>query len=143
MTDEDHLADLLLRWDELREQGQDVSAEELCRDWPHLAPALARRIHALKATSWLAKTDEDGGQGPPPECTGPDDSPGRVLVGRYRLDGKIAAGGFAEVWRGYDQELRRVIAVKMPKAAASRSESATTARFRLKPSGWSSKSPRR
>jgi tetratricopeptide (TPR) repeat protein/tRNA A-37 threonylcarbamoyl transferase component Bud32 len=116
MTDEDRLADLLLHWDELREQGQDVSAEELCRDWPHLVPALARRIHALKATSWLANTEEDDGQGPSPEGTGPDDPPRRTLAGRYRLDGRIAEGGFAEVWRGYDQELRRAVAVKMPKA---------------------------
>ena len=116
MTDEDRLADLLLRWDELREQGQDASAQELCRDWPHLAAALARRIHALQVTSWLAKR-EDEGQGPVPESPDPDDTPGRTLAGRYRLDGKIAEGGFAEVWRGYDQELQRVIAVKMPKAS--------------------------
>ncbi len=40
----------------------------------------------------------------------------RTLAGRYRLDEKIAEGGFAEVWKGYDLELRRAVAVKVPKA---------------------------
>ena len=53
--DDDLLADLLLRWEELREQGQDVSALELCQGCPHLADELARRINALKVTSWLDK----------------------------------------------------------------------------------------
>ena len=35
--------------------------------------------------------------------------------GRYRLDDLIAEGGFAQVWKGYDQELQRVVAVKVPK----------------------------
>ena len=43
MTDEDEdlLADLLVRWEELREQGHDVSALELCQGCPHLAEELA------------------------------------------------------------------------------------------------------
>lgn len=113
MTDEDRLADLLLRWEELHEQGRDVSAEELCRDCPHLAPDLARRINALKVTSWLSKPDE-GGE-PPHEPPGTDGSPPRTLAGRYRLDRRIAEGGFAEVWRAFDGELQRAVAVKLPK----------------------------
>ena len=55
MTNEDgeQLADLLLRWEELRELGQDTSAADLCPNQPHLVEELARRINALKATSWL------------------------------------------------------------------------------------------
>ncbi len=111
MSDEDLLADLLLRWEELHEKGQEPAAEELCRECPHLAPLLAERIHALKVTAWMEKSDDDGGfQATPPAPDAP-----RTLAGRYRLDEKIAEGGFAQVWKGFDLELRRAVAVKVPK----------------------------
>ncbi len=112
MTDEDLMAELLLRWEELHEKGQEPDAEELCRDCPHLAPLLAERIHALKVTAWMERPDDDGRTQPDPAT--PSDP--RTLAGRYRLDEKIAEGGFAEVWKGFDLELRRAVAVKMPKA---------------------------
>jgi serine/threonine protein kinase len=37
----------------------------------------------------------------------------RVLAGRYRLDGKLGAGGTSEVHRGWDVLLRRFVAVKL------------------------------
>lgn len=49
------MADLLLRWEELFELGQDTSASELAHGHPYLVDELARRIHALKATSWLGE----------------------------------------------------------------------------------------
>jgi tRNA A-37 threonylcarbamoyl transferase component Bud32 len=110
-TNADRLADLLLRWEKLHEQGQETSAEELCRDCPHLAPRLAERIHALKVTAWMETPDEGGGTRPEPP--GPGTPP--VLAGRYRLDQKIAEGGFAQVWKGFDLELRRAVAVKVPR----------------------------
>jgi len=113
MNDEDRIAELLLRWEELREQGQDVSAADLCRDCPQLAAALARRIAALKATAWM-EGDEGGGDDgirlEPPAPQAP-----RTLAGRYRLDEKVAEGGFAEVWKGHDLELGRAVAVKVPR----------------------------
>lgn len=110
-TDDDLLADLLLRWEELHEEGQEASAEELCRDCPHLAPTLAERIHALKVTAWMEAQDDDDSTQPDPP--GPD-AP-RTLARRYRLDEKIAEGGFAHVWKGFDLELRRAVAVKVPR----------------------------
>ena len=44
---DDRMSDLLARWEELREQGQTVSAESLCADCPELAPELTRQIQAL------------------------------------------------------------------------------------------------
>jgi hypothetical protein len=111
MTDDELLADLLLGWEELHEKGQETSAEELCRDCPHLAPLLAERIHALKVTAWMDRHDDDGETTPDP----PGPATPRTLAGRYRLDEKIAEGGFAQVWKGHDLELRRAVAVKLPK----------------------------
>jgi serine/threonine-protein kinase len=112
MTDDDRIAELLIEWEEDHERGTDRPAEELCRDCPHLAPELVRRIHALKVTSWLAKADNNEPPSRPDDTPGPPDTP---LAGRYQLDNKIAEGGFAEVWKGFDLKLRRAVAVKRPK----------------------------
>jgi tetratricopeptide (TPR) repeat protein len=111
MTEEDRLAELLLFWEERHEQGEDPSAEDLCRDCPHLAPLLAQRIHALKVTSWLTK--DEAIQEMPKSASSVEP---RTLAGRYRLDSLIAEGGFAQVWKAYDLELHRAVAVKVPKA---------------------------
>ncbi|KFI38591.1 kinase domain protein [Bifidobacterium actinocoloniiforme DSM 22766] len=37
---------------------------------------------------------------------------GQLIHGRYRLDARLAQGGMGEVWRGYDIELKRVVAIK-------------------------------
>ena len=36
-----------------------------------------------------------------------------MKLGRYRLDSKIAEGGMASVWRGFDEDLHRAVAVKV------------------------------
>jgi eukaryotic-like serine/threonine-protein kinase len=37
---------------------------------------------------------------------------GRLLSGRYQIDGPLGAGGMARVWRGQDLRLRRPVAIK-------------------------------
>ncbi|MFJ9448249.1 WD40 repeat domain-containing serine/threonine protein kinase [Kitasatospora sp. NPDC101235] len=38
---------------------------------------------------------------------------GDYLSGRYRLDSRLGHGGMGEVWKGYDVELRRAVALKV------------------------------
>ncbi len=63
----------------------------------------------------------------------PDGSPplpnGHVLNRRYRLTGRIAAGGMGEVWRGTDELLGRAVAVKLLRDAHAADEQ-FRARFR-------------
>ncbi len=129
MTDSDGeiLADLLLRWEELRERGQDTPAEQICQDHPHLLEEFSRRTKILAVTSWLdhPQTNADSQQDAPDVPTEP-----RTLVNRYRLDSLIAEGGFAQVWRGYDLELQRVVAVKVPKPNRLQSSDAFMAEAR-------------
>jgi formylglycine-generating enzyme required for sulfatase activity/tRNA A-37 threonylcarbamoyl transferase component Bud32 len=113
--DEEMLAELLIQWEELYELGQDASAQELCKEHPHLAEELTRRIAAMKATDWLNDPDPPADD-PPASAVQP--LQGRVLAGRYRLDSLVAEGGFAQVWRAYDTDLERIIAVKIPKRTA-------------------------
>lgn len=126
--DDDLLAELLLRWEELREQGRDPTAAELAAGRPELVDELARRIRVLETIAWL---DEPLGEPPSPDEP-PDGGPPapRTLAGRYRLDALIAEGGFARVFRGYDTHLQRTVAVKVPKARRLESREAFEAEAR-------------
>ncbi len=126
-TDEEILADLLMRWEELRESGQETPAHELCRECPQLEDELARRIQALKATSWM---DQPIGMGEEVSNQSSPIAEPRTLAGRYRLDVLIAEGGFAQVWRGFDLELQRAVAVKLPKPSRLQSADAFMAEAR-------------
>lgn len=113
MTDEERLADLLLAWEESFEQGQVLPAEQLCRNCPELTAALAARISVLRTVSWVKQFPGSRDAERHPASTSP---PGpRTLAGRYRLDELIAEGGYGKVWRGFDLELQRPVAVKLPR----------------------------
>jgi hypothetical protein len=49
-----------------------------------------------------------------PDGEGPADFPLPARAGRYRILAKLGAGGFGVVCKGFDEELRREVAVKFP-----------------------------
>ena len=128
--DDETLAELLVRWEELREQGRDASAVELCQDCPHLIDELQRRIDALLATAWLNEPLVAPEPVETPRFQASTSGEAPVLAGRYRLDVLIAEGGFAQVWRGFDLELHRAVAVKLPKPSRLNSTDAFIAEAR-------------
>src|SRR5947208_802105 len=50
--------------------------------------------------------------GPPPSAPAGAAPPERL--GRYRVTAQLGAGGFGVVYQGYDDELRRDVAIKVP-----------------------------
>ena len=114
-NDEELLCDLLLQWEELYERGQDTPADQLCGSNANLVDELSQRIAALKATHWLNDPNPRPVEDPPTDTQAEGSRPAQVLMNRYRLDHLIAEGGFAQVWRAYDTELQRIVAVKIPK----------------------------
>ena len=48
MSIEERLAERLVRWDQLREQGENISVEALCADCPELAEELRQRIQVIR-----------------------------------------------------------------------------------------------
>ena len=48
MPPAERISELLLQWDELREQGRHVSVDELCRDCPELLPEAEPAIAVLR-----------------------------------------------------------------------------------------------
>src|SRR3972149_6769482 len=53
MANETQVKDLLVLWEERREQGRSVTPEELCSDCPDLLDELKRRIRALESVAAL------------------------------------------------------------------------------------------
>ena len=58
-ANDDQFRDLLDRWEDLREQGQEPSVEELCRDAPHLAERLREWTRVLKTSDWMSRRADE------------------------------------------------------------------------------------
>jgi serine/threonine protein kinase len=115
MSEQVTVEQLLSRWDELREQGQEVAPEKLCADYPELLGQLKAQIRRLRAMDWL-DTPADGPTTPPAgwdENLRPGPTVPATIGSRYRLEGLIAEGGFGRVFRATDTALQRPVAVKV------------------------------
>ena len=109
-TDET-LTALLLQWEESWDQGQDIPAETLCAECPELVERVRDRVAALKQMAWMT----NAGIEPEHSVDEPDRLLGRTLADRYRIETLIAEGGFGRVYRAFDPELQRHVALKVPK----------------------------
>jgi len=80
MLDDEKLVELLVKRDDLLEQGKDSSPEEVCEDCPELADEFRDRLANLKASDWMFQSD-DGQEGdgtwelPVPAALPPPDPP--------------------------------------------------------------------
>jgi serine/threonine-protein kinase len=112
MSREEKVGELLARWDEFREQGQEVSPEQLASESPELLDELKAQVQRLKAMDWLDRQVNEA-PGSSNGQAGPGMPIPTTIGGRYRLERLIAEGGFGQVWRATDTALRRPVAVKV------------------------------
>ena len=113
--DANQLSDLLLAWEEAWEQGTDLAAAELCKGAPELIPQLEQQIARLKKMAWMSKTADTV------DLIEPDLLIGQILADRYRIESFVASGGFGRVYRAFDNELQRHVALKLARMDRSRS----------------------
>ena len=104
--DTDQFRDLLDRWEELREQGQDPSVEELCRDAPHLVDRLREWTRVLTSGDWLnRRADEvaDETIGETGTLTAEEKERHKTL-GEYMLLEELGGGGMGRVFKAKPPE---------------------------------------
>lgn len=105
--------DLLLdAWEEMVEQGERPAPEIICRDYPHLlaefvskTEKLAHVANQLKPNEMTQLSDPDGA----PELKPAEEIQWKCDASRLRYH---AHGGLGIVFRGFDQQLHRDIAIK-------------------------------
>jgi len=109
MTDssrDDRITDLLLRWEEEREMGDDLPIDQLCAQCPELRDDVEQKIEALKRMAWMSGDAEEP---PLPE----------VIVGRYKVERLLGQGGHGRVVLAFDTEFERRVAIKIPHSPPS------------------------
>jgi serine/threonine protein kinase/tetratricopeptide (TPR) repeat protein len=118
--DDSRLAYLLLRWEELQEQGRSLSADELCSTCPELAEELGRRIALLRRLDpMLDATTTHGGE-PQPRTAGASTRESASARAEFRDLRFHAAGALGEVFLARNAELNREVALKFIKPGRTR-----------------------
>jgi len=114
---DDLLSNLLMQWEAAWENGTDISLPKLCEKNPELSEdqisLLSHKIQCLRKMSWMSTM---GGMESPLPTTGEDQLLTKILANRYRIDALIGAGGFGRVYKAFDTELHRFVAVKVARA---------------------------
>src|SRR5262249_6148394 len=136
------VSELLLRWQELRQEGKDLTPEELCAEHPECIEDLRRQIQALQsmeAILGVGKKDT-AAETPPvgePHRTGPEraadgfpDVGGPVCLPGYEILRIVDPGGMGVVYQARQVNLNRPVAVKMILAGAQARPDQLT-RFRI------------
>jgi serine/threonine protein kinase len=112
---DDQVRDLLDRWEELHDRGEEPSVEELCRDAPQLVDALREWIRVLKCGDWLnRRADElaDETLGELGRLTAEEGNRCRAF-GEYELIEELGGGGMGRVFKATHRKMNRTVAVKL------------------------------
>src|SRR5262249_46422884 len=90
---------------ELRCRQGPVNFEEYRQRFPEQASEIARDMDECTTRDFTA---------PPQAVATPNSAAIPETLGRYRILGKLGGGSYGIVYRGYDDALRREVAIKVP-----------------------------
>jgi serine/threonine-protein kinase len=107
-----NLHDLLDRWEELRDRGQNPSAPDLCRETPELLPELQKAIAVLQAMDQVLNPGASALPGPDEPTPLPPARPRPRLPG-YELHGTPRRGRLTKVYQASHLASGRTVAVKV------------------------------
>jgi serine/threonine protein kinase len=102
MSPDPRVRGIVLRYHELRGQGQTLSLDELCLDCPELREVVEQQLQAGDPNATTVERRPAALDGTLPD-----------QAGRFLLLGEIARGGMGVVLRAHDPEIGRDVAIKV------------------------------
>ncbi len=110
------IEELLDQWEESRERGQSLSAEQLCRNYPELLEELQSQIRALQAV----EANFGSLMGQPGRMSEEDVRASRLnerlqITSEFRIDVLHGSGGLGDVYLATEPRMKRQVAVKFPR----------------------------